>query len=406
MTGSNSRILLFFLLFLGVTFVASAQTKEELQEKRQKLNERIDYTNQLIKKKKTDQRLTQTELVILNKKIGYREELINTINYQVADLEERVRENEEMVKSLEQDLRDLKEEYARMIRYAYKNRNAYERMMFIFAAEDLYEAYKRLKYLQQYADYRERQAKLIERTQRILNEKVTELKDKKAEKEQLLREKLQEKEHLASDRQSQQKSLEELRKEESRLKEQLEEQQRKREQLTAAIKRVIEEEIRKTRARNEGNYRLTPEARQLSSDFEKNQGKLPWPVERGVITSTFGEHPHPTLGSAIKIKNNGVDISTNKGSVVRSVFQGEVSKIIVIQGAGKAVMIKHGAYRTVYSNLQEAFVSTGDKVTVKQPIGRVLTNDRENKAEAHFEIWKITGNGNQKKDPENWIYKE
>jgi murein DD-endopeptidase MepM/ murein hydrolase activator NlpD len=147
---------------------------------------------------------------------------------------------------------------------------------------------------------------------------------------------------------------------------------------------------------------LTPEAKELNADFEKNKGKLPWPVEKGVITSRYGKQPHPVL-PGIVIENNGIDITTEKGAGVRAVFRGEVSSVIVIPGAGKAVIVSHGAYRTVYSNLRDVSVVKGQKVETKQVVGTVLTDD--NGSVAHIEIWKITSEGLVKVDPALWIYR-
>ena len=168
------------------------------------------------------------------------------------------------------------------------------------------------------------------------------------------------------------------------------------------MRRIIEEEVKRNRGANKGTFTLTPEARELSADFEKNKGKLPWPVERGVITSGFGKQPHPVLPGII-IENNGIDITTEKGASVRALFRGEVSSVIVIPGAGKAVVVSHGAYRTVYSNLREASVAKGDKVETKQPIGTVMTED--NSSTAHIELWKITSDGVIKVDPAVWLFR-
>ncbi len=394
-----------FLLIPGLLLCVGlfAQTKEELEKKKEKLNERIRYTNQLIEKKQENRELTQSELVMLKKKIDYREELITTINHRIHELKGKIEENQAMIASLEEDLKKLKADYAEMIRHAYRNRNSYDRLLFIFASANMYQAYRRLKYLQRYAAHRKQQARSIERTRNILDNKISELKAKKKEKEKLLREKRKERERLASDKQEQKSTLSELKQEEKKLRKKLQEQKEERERLAAAIERVIEEEVRKTKEANKGNFELTPEARKLAKDFQKNKGKLPWPVERGVISQGFGEQNHPTLGAGIKIQNNGVDIETNEGSKAKAVFKGEVSSVIVISGAGKAVMVKHGSYRTVYSNLEKVFVEKGDQVVVGQELGQVLTDKGAGKTEAHFEIWKVSGEGNRKMDPADWI---
>lgn len=383
--------------------LAHAQSKEELERKKEKLNERIQYTNELIEKKQEDRELTQSELVTLKKKIDYREELITTINHRIHELEHKIDEKQALIRSLEKDLEKHKSDYAEMIRHAYRNRNSYDRLLFIFAAADMYQAYRRLKYFQRYAEQRRQAARSIQRTRELLEREIGDLKDKKRKKEDLLREKKREKRRLATNKQDRKNNLDQLKEEEKKLRAQLKEQKEERERLAAAIERVIEKEVRENEEANKGDFQLTPEARQLANDFQKNKGSLPWPVDRGIISQAFGEQDHPVLGAGIKIQNNGIDIETSKGSKAKAVFEGEVSSVIVISGAGKAVMVKHGSYRTVYSNLEEVFVEKGDQVVVGQELGRVLTDESQEKTEAHFEIWKVSGQGNRKMDPADWI---
>ncbi len=402
MLRSVHRTLLTAFL-IGLSLGLIAQTEEELKKKRERLNERIKYTNELIEKKRKNREHTQSELVTLKKKIDYRQELITTINHRIHEIQRKIEEKGALISSLEEDLKKHKAQYAEMIRHAYRNRNSYDRLLFIFASSNMYQAYRRLKYFQRYAEQRRQAARSIERTREILDREIDALKKKKREKEELLQEKKQEKRRLASDREDQESTLSELKKEEKELREKLKEQREERERLAAAIKRVMNAEREENEGKNQGNFKLTPEARELANEFQNNKGKLPWPVERGFISQSFGEQDHPVLGQGIKIQNNGVDIETNKGSKVKAVFEGEVSSVIVISGAGKAVMVKHGSYRTVYSNLEEVFVEKGDQVVVGQELGRVLTEKGEGKTEAHFEIWKVSGQGNQKMDPADWI---
>ena len=216
---------------------------------------------------------------------------------------------------------------------------------------------------------------------------------------------------LTNDKKGQQTALAELRREEGRLAKTLKKQEAQRRELAAAIRKAIEAEIAKSRATTpktpgattsaKAEFSMTPEARELNADFEKNRGKLPWPVDKGTVTSRFGKQPHPVL-RGIVIENNGLDIGCMPGAQVRAIFRGEVSSVIVIPGAGKAVMVSHGAYRTVYSNLRDVAVAKGDKVDTKQVVGTVMTE--EGASTAHIEIWKIGSDGQlQKVDPEAWI---
>lgn len=404
------RCLPVLVLALSPLFLA-AQGRKDLEKKRDALDKQIKATSSLISQAQKEQRSTQQQLQLLEAQIRQRQELINTMNSEVFRVDQEIQETQDVVRSLEGDLTKLKEEYARMVQYAYMNRSAYDRLSYIFAAESFAQAFKRSRYLDQLAEQRRQQALLITETQASLGRKVTDLQVRRDDKAKLLGLQVDEKKKLTTDKAGQQTTLAGLKKEEGRLKETLRKQEKQRTELAAAIRKSIESEIRKgdkgvtTRPSASGGkleLALTPEARELNADFEKNKGKLPWPVEKGTITSGFGKQPHPVL-KGITIENNGLDIGCEKGAPVRAMFRGEVSSVIVIPGAGKAVVVSHGAYRTVYSNLRDVSVNKGDKVDTKQTVGVVMTEDGE--STAHVEIWKITSDGQLAKvDPATWIY--
>lgn len=383
-----------------------AQSKKELENKKKKLQKEIKQTETLLNETKKNKKLSLNQLVTLNKKISVREQLIQTIQAEIKITEKQIKANKEIITSLENDLQKLKDEYARMIYYAYKNQDAYSRIMFVFSARDFSQAYRRLKYMQQYSYYRQKQAEMIEKTQALLNKKNAELEDKKLQKQQLLGIEEQEKQMLAKEKNEQEKTLTQLLEQEKELLKKIREQEQEQKQLQLAIQRIIEEEIRKSRekAKIEGTkpaekgLTLTPEAQKLSNTFEANKGKLPWPVAEGIITGKHGEQPHPVL-KGITIKNNGVDISTKKEAPVRAVFEGEVTGLATVPGFGKVVMIRHGEYLSVYSNLRDVLVKKGDKIKTKQNIG-VVETDENGKTEVHFEIWK----GSTLMNPETWLY--
>jgi septal ring factor EnvC (AmiA/AmiB activator) len=327
---------------------------------------------------------------------------------EVFKTEQLIKENEAVLASLQEDMQRLKEEYARMIRFAYQNRSAYDRLSYVFAAESFAQAFKRSRYLARIAEYRQRQAELIQQTQEVITAKVAELKGLRDQRTTLLNEQVAAKKELTQDRSEHQSNLSNLKKEEGRLKDQLKKQEKQKRDLEARIRKAIEDAMPKPpkgagTANNKLDITLTPEAKALGADMEKNRGKLPWPVERGVITGHFGRHPHPVLDN-VMVELNGVDITTEKNATVRAVFRGEVTSVIVIPGAGKVVIVSHGAYRSVYSNLREASVTKGQKVDTKQAIGTVMTSDDGNVA--HLEVWKVTADGMVKTDPELWLYKE
>lgn len=380
------------------------QNKETLQQKRDELNKQIQVTSQLIKETETSKQTTQNQLDLTSSKIQLRKELIATITKEIGQLNASMAENESQIASLNKELEELKEEYAEMIYRAYVNRNTYDKLLFIFSSEDFFQALKRTRYINQYSKYRERQADLIRQTTEELKQKQAELESQKEEKIQLLENEREAHKELAQDLEKQQSILQELQSESRSLKKKLNQQEKERNRLNKEIQRIIEAEIAAAKKDNAGTFALTPEAAALSANFESNKGQLPWPVERGVITSSFGKHNHPVL-PGIVIENNGVDITTSKGATARSIFEGTVTSVFTIPGAGKNVIISHGAYRTVYTNLQEVFVTTGEKVSTKQELGILQTDDDEGKTIAHLEIWKISGSGTTKQNPSLWIFK-
>lgn len=395
------------LLFCVLSALAFPQNRKELEKKREALDKQIRTTTALIEQARKEQRVTQEQLALLESQIRAREQLITTMNGELRRIDGRIAEDEQMVTSLNTDLEALKEEYARMLLFAYRNRIAYDRLSYVFAAADFQQAFRRSRYLNQIAEGRKRQAALIDETREAIEARLVSLKEQRAEKDRLLGQQQSEKQRLAGDRNVRQSALTGLQKEEGRLRETQRRQEQQRKELNAAIRKAIEAELKPkpgsgAAAGGKLDISLTPEAKELNADFEKNKGKLPWPVEKGVITSGFGKQNHPVLPGII-IENNGVDITTEKGANVRAVFRGEVTSVIVMPGAGKAVIIGHGVYRSVYSNLREVSVTKGQKVDTKQVIGTVLTDDDGSKA--HLEIWKVTPDGLVKVDPAHWLYR-
>lgn len=396
------------IAFLAIMLLGNVgiygQNKAELEKKRDELIEQIKYTNSLIQATRTSQKLTQNQVKILAEQINLREELIQTINSELNELNEKLNENLAAITLLESELADLKKEYAKMIQFAYQNRSAYDKLMFVFASGDFNQAYKRLKYLQQYSSYRKRQAEAIEEKRALLEQKNEELALRKKEKERLLLDQTREKNKLGLDKSEQNSALNKLKQEERQLKRKLKQQEKDKEKLNKEIQRIILAEIEAEKKKNKGVFALSPEAKALSEKFELNKGKLPWPVSKGVITGKFGKQRHPVL-KQVTIENNGIDITTSPGAEVVSVFNGEVISIFTISGAGQSVMVNHGAYRVVYTNLQEVYVKKGSRIQVQQPIGKLLT-DSDKKTEAHIEIWKISNAGVTKENPQLWLLKQ
>ncbi|MCB0822296.1 MAG: peptidoglycan DD-metalloendopeptidase family protein [Bacteroidales bacterium] len=382
----------------------SQNKKEKLEENKKKIEQEIQYNTKLLDETKKTKSTTLNQLVILKKQIADRERLINNINEEIQTTNQQIELNNEILADLKKDLLHLKEEYAQMIYYAYKNRDSFDRLMFIFSARDFNQAFRRVKYFQQYAAYRETQAELIVKTQDDIAVTIQNLENFRNEKFTLLTRLEEERDKLNQERSLQNKTYQTLTKKEKELAATIKEKEKAAKKLQSEIEKIIAEEIRlaseKSGTTSTGTFALTPDEMELSASFQQNQGGLPWPVERGIISSTFGEHAHPVL-KEVKTKNNGVDILTDEGMEARAVFGGEVTRVMSIPNYNYVVMIRHGEFLTVYSNLSEVYVTRGQKIDTKQAIGKIYTDTKDQKTELHFELWK----GKTLLNPEGWLAK-
>ncbi|MCO6501046.1 MAG: peptidoglycan DD-metalloendopeptidase family protein [Vicingus serpentipes] len=408
MSKLKSKYLAFFCV-IGMVLVSltlHAQSKTELEKKKKQLQQEISLTNKLLNETKKNKELSVDELLKLRSKINARVDLISTMNAEIRIINKEINAIEKNINELENEIERLKKEYAKIIYYAFKHRNTYDKIMFVFAAKDINQAYKRLKYIQQYTEYRKSQAKAIVDSQVNLKKKIEELNKVKQENSALISLQEQEKQQLSIEKSEQEGVVKKLQGQEQELKNKLKKKEEAKHKLQKAIERIIAEEIRKAReaAKKSGTtsvgFPMTAEAKKLSNSFAANKGKLPWPVVKGIITARFGQHPHPVL-TGIVVNNNGIDISTTKGATARAIFDGEVSSVAIIPGEGKVVMVRHGEYLSVYSYMNEVFVSKGDKITTKQELGVLVNESGKNKTLVHIEIWK----GMTKLNPEYWIFR-
>ena len=406
--SSSSLLILFWLLMLLIAKPSAAQkqTKKDLENKKKQLQNEIEYTNQLLAETKKNKKISLNQLVTLNKKKTVREELIYTINSEIKILNKQINQNNETIKGLQNEYVKLKNEYAKMIYYAYKNQDAYSRLMFVFASKDFEQAFMRLKYMQQYNDYRHKQAEIIIKSKRNLDEKVQGLETQKSSQRVLLSSEQAEKSNLNSEKTEKEQVFSKLQVQEGKLKKDLEKKKKDADKLQQAIQRVIQKELEKIQKEAETENKpkpdkllLTPESQQLSISFANNKNKLPWPVVKGIVSEHFGVHPHPLMPN-IDINNNGIDITTSTGSLARAVFDGDVKAVVNMPGSGKFILIRHGEYLTIYSNLKDVYVKVGDKVKTKDNIGSILFDEDDSKTLLHFEIWK----GQVKLDPESWLF--
>lgn len=407
----RARLIFAFLIISGGLFTLqnmyAQQTKRDLEKKREKLLNEIAETNRQLKQTEKNKNATQAQLDMLRKKIDLRNDLIYSINTEIRSLNGEIDRTGKSIDSLERKINQLRSDYANMILFAQRNSNKYQTMMFVFAAEDFNQAYKRLKYFQQFTENRRNQVELITAAQTELSGKKNVLEQKKTEKTGLKVSQENQKKELESEKQKHDQLLTNLQASEKVLRKRLDEKIKAKKRLESSIATLVRKEIEaaKKKAVKEGNknvtsenvFSLTPEAQKLSNSFASNKGSLPWPVEQGSISETFGEHRHPQLKN-VTTKNDGIDIRTTKGGKVRSIFNGEVTGTIHLP-TGSAVIIRHGEYLSVYSNLDEVFVKKGDKINTKQNIGTVMTDSETNNADLNLQIWK----GFVKMNPASWL---
>jgi septal ring factor EnvC (AmiA/AmiB activator) len=416
------------LLLLSLVTPTYAQktkgkSKQQLQSEINSLQKEISTANQLLKKTKKDKEMTLNEVNLLDKKIKQREKLIKAYNEQIAVLDEEINKGQSNIKSLNSDLGKLQKEYAKMIVFANKNRNNYDRLSFIFASKDFNQAFRRLRYIREFSDARKVKMDQISATQRKISSEVEASQQAREQQTALLKDEKSQQEALKTEKDDLNQQVANLKKKEGSIQQDIKNKQQQAQKLQKAIDDIIAEEIRKaneeaerrrkeeakknankgkttttTPAPKEKGMALTPEEKTLSSNFVGNKGKLPWPVERGVIASSYGKHAS-VVSNKVTVTSNGIDIATTEGAKARAVFDGEVTSVTKLTGSNTVVIIRHGEYFTVYSNLENVTVKRGDKVKTKQSIGTVHTNKTEGKTELHFELLKEQNRQN----PANWL---
>ncbi len=431
------RYFLLLLCIFSVEHAVAQNTSEKLKGEQDRLEKKIANTKMLLNKMKGNTEASLNELRVIDNQIKFREELVRNYDNQIRSATVRISEKDREIEQLNAKLQKLKEQYRKLLIYSYKKRNKYGKLMFIFSSESYFEAVKRNNYLERVSEMQQKQSAIIRQHQNLILSEIDKISKEKEHKLQILEEKKREREEIEKDKDKQVQVYQKFKKEEDKLMAQLREDEKKKEnlrkQIDAAIKKEIaeaearrkkaEEEARKKSATTSGTattgtaggttatvekkevaFAETKESAELSKNFEGNKGKLPWPVEKGTITEGFGKNAHPTLPN-VTTNNNGIDISAPKSAQVRAVFEGEVTSVLNIPGAGKVVIIKHGNYRTVYSNLQDTYVQTGSKVSTKQAIGSLLVKEGSAVSVSHFEIHQVVGSAVQCLNPTLWIAK-
>ncbi len=390
-------------LLLSISGQLAGQSRKELEEQRKKLLQEIEETNAELQKTQQDKAATLEHFLAIQRKIKKRQQLVQTLRQEIAHADSSIARTQEVIVSLENDVGRLKNEYTRTIQAAYRLKVNKGMVLFLFSARDLNDAFRRWQYIRQYNKYRKRQADLILQTQEMLTDKATQMRERKIEKEGLLASQEKQSNLLRSELMVKDKLLKNLKSSEARLVAELNEQEKAHQRLNDAIEKVIRSEVAKMKeaARNPSSgsaeSKKVADAASVSSSFANLKGQLPWPVEVGEITKYFGAQPHPTL-KTIQIKNNGIDIKTKSAARVYAVYHGKVAGKQYIPGYQNTLILQHGDFYTVYSNLEEVYVNRGDDISAKQVIGKLS----KSKNEVHFEIWQEK----KRLNPIHWVMKK
>ncbi len=383
---------IFILIYISSL---SGQTKGELEEQRKRTLEEINYVDNLLKNTAREKSESISALKILDNKVNLRETVIKGMGTEIDLLNERIELNSLAVGMMESDLIILKNDYSRAIINSYKSKKINPEVVYILSAKDFNQGYKRLKYLQQVTKFRRNESEIIADLKEEVERTKTRLENDLLIISDLRHKEVQQKDLLQNEENKKQKMIKSLSNKEKQLQKELAEKKKTAKRIEAAIARIIEEE-KKRNLKSE----MTPEQRLIGENFSDNKGRLPWPVERGTVTSHFGIHKHPVL-KYVEEKNDGIEITSSGKTPARSIFKGEVTAISAISGANMTVIIRHGKYLSVYNNLVNLRVKTGDKVETKQIIGDVFADPRDN----NNCILKFMIFEQRFLDPELWITK-
>lgn len=408
----NKRIYILFLLLIAtLTAVAQVDKQKELERKRQNILNEIKQIEAVLFKTRGEAKSVLTAVEDLDQRISARENLIRVTNQQANYLSKTINNNLAQMDQLRGELTALKEDYAAMINKSYKSKSQQSRVLFLLSSESFLQAYKRVQYMKQYTEYRKKQGEAIKEKSDKLKEINTDLIAQRKQKDVLIADNKKEKATLEKERKSQAALVATLKKDEGKFASQI----RKKQQEASKLDKQIDDLIRAAIARANKNttvkgntvstesrelFAMTPEARELANNFASNKGKLPWPVEQGVVVGKFGTHKVPSNPNLTR-SNSGVEIATKENAVARAVFNGEVMELQQMKGSNKNIMIRHGNYITVYSNISNLKVKKGDKVTTKQALGTVSKNAASGRYLMKFYIYKDTG----KLNPAHWIFK-
>lgn len=390
--------LFIFLLLLALNLPAQKKSKAQLERERIRMEKEIQLTNKLLKETKQVKKQSLNELNLLKKQINLRERLVTSLNEEISTLERDIFRSMDMIDMMHHDLVRLQVEYGEIAWLTYKHQTPVSVMLWLFSSESFFQAYRRLQYFREFSRYRKNQIQIIKRTQVFLTRKTQELNFKRNEKNQLMGKQQSENFKLVVIKKEKDVLVSSLQMKESEYQKSLKEKQKALEKLNSEIDKMIRESMKANAKKSESGEGESDILNPLSGAFERNKGLLPWPLpsNRGLITGEFGVQKDK---DGLEVNNHGIYISTGQNQVVRAIFAGTVTAVKSIPGFGKVVILGHGRYRTVYTNLKEVSVQEGDKIQGLQEIGIVKTDAQTGETELHFQIYR----DKVPIDPAEWI---
>ena len=380
-------LLLFIFLSLGLKAQNYQERQKQLEAQKISIKKEIQQINNLINDSRKKSRGLADELEDIQLKISVRDRLIRINNSQVNNLNNIISNQNERIADLEVDLKKLKNEYSKIVYSSYKKRSSEMKLMFLFASDNINQAFRRFQYFKQYSKYRKEQANKIVSLQEEISNNIDSLDKRKIEKQNVVKENQSVRQTLNQDRIQQNNLYNNLLKDQKNYAVEIQEKEKQARLIDNEIQKLIRLAIAESNNNNNSsNFALTPEGRLISSNFQSNKGRLPWPVREGVITRRFGTQPHPVVRTTT-INSNGISIATSANSIAYSVFEGEVLSVYGFSGGNPGVLIRHGKYISNYQNLSSIFVKKGDKVMANDEIGIVFTNESTGKTVLKFNIF-------------------
>ncbi len=406
MQGKPTYCIYLLALVLFSFLPVHAQTSEQsaLEAKRERLQEEIKEINRLLFAERKERGSIVDQMEALDHKINVQQELIRVTNQQSNLLNRQINVNIRSISKLREDLEVLKKDYSDLIQRTYQSKSKANRLMFLLSAENFYQAFKRLQYMQQYAKHRKKQGESIILKTQELSQLNQDLVAQRKQKDRLLAENTRTRNELSKEVESQRILLRSVKQNEAKYTAAIAKKQQEARKIDREIEALIKSAIASSnkesgKAATSVTFAMTPEAKLLADNFSSNKGRLIWPVEKGIKSQGYGVYADK-LYPGIKHRNNGVTITTDKGSKARAIFDGEVIAIISVPGGSRGVTVKHGNYISTYYNLSTLYVKKGDKVATKEVLGDINTDRFDGTTKLKFYLYRDSSRLN----PEEWIY--